>query len=480
MRDALADSRKNIIDYLPLMLIFVIFAFALTDVLTIYKIGGINWDFIAEVLYAKSLLTLKFYSALFGGYLSSAISYGNAFYFEALRPPLIGVLMAPFMALGDATGIPLYLAFVLLLLLASLFYLSKEIGISPLLLALLFFTPYVIFFFLMLNGSEIVTMSFLLIFLGLLLKKRWESGILLAVASLAKYDSLIFLLMLALLPDKTRKRAFAAFIITTLPWLIFNTIAFHNPIYSYLVSAGSFSEDAQGLFSIHVIAESLKLALPDLVPAFLIVVALLLIRQTQAKRSRSKTKNDYRHRVVLASLAVGLLGWLLTAISGSLNDLPREAFLIYFGIALALGLAITDLSKLPLNLPFGKDLHAYAVGALFVPTLGMLVCAYTSLYTSYVFGTYGSTNPLWETVAGTLTSVGLSGCNVVSNNWVYLIYAGVKAHYPYYYNTSIQRYPIVFFTNMGSNSTPINFKNVTSRMNFTNFYIAFPKNYTCG
>ena len=169
----------------------------------------------------------------------------------------------------------------------------------------------------------------------------------------------------------------------------------------------------------------------------------------------------------------------MTAVSGSINDLPREAYLVYLGIALALIIAITDLSDIKVGLPFGKDLHAYLAVLLFLITVGMLVYAYNSLYTDHGFGAYGSTNPIYKTVANSLASQGLGGCDVVSNDWVYLIYAGIKAHSPYYYNSSIEHYPIVFFTDMGSNNSPINFNNVTRTVNFTNFYIAFPKNYTC-
>jgi len=465
--------------FLQIILIFVVFAFALTAVLTIYKIGGIYWDFIAEILYAKSLLTSKFYFAFFSGNLNSVISYGNSFYFEVLRPPLIGIIMVPFMAIGTSTGVPIYLTFVLLFLLASCFYLSKRVQLSPLLMALLFFTPYVLFYFVMLNGAEIITMCFLLVFIGLVIERRWEAGIVLALAGLAKYDSLIFLLLLAVLPPKVRNKALAAFGITTLPWLIFNTVAFHNPIWSYILSIHSFSAGAQGLFSLSVISASLKLMLPYLIPAFLVFAAAIAISFVCNKKRSIDMKMDYRHKVVFASFGVGLFGWLLTAISGSINGLPREAFLIYIGIALILGVLITDLSNVKLRLPFNKDLYAYLVGALFVLTVGMLIYAQTTLQTNYVFASYGSTNPIYKNVTNTLAVDGLGNCNVISNYWPYLFYFGVKAHSPYYYNSTVERYPIVILYD-NSSGFPINFMNVTKNLTYNNFTIYFPKNWTCG
>ncbi len=476
--------KYTLADLFPILPIIIILAFALTDAISVYHIGGVNWDFIAEILYAKAILAPNFYLALFKGNLNAVINYGNKFYFETIRPPLIGVLMIPFILLGGDTFVPLYLTFTLMMLLLSVFYLSKILETDPLLLTLLFFTPYVIFYFLMLNGAEIVSMCFVLVSIGLILKRRWDSGIMLAIAGLAKYDSLIFLLLLPLLPEKVRTKAFASFVLTTMPWLIFNTIVFHNPIYSYLSSIHAFNADAQGVFNVGLIFESLRLALPDLIPAFIIFALLVLFRYLNNRKNLRKTATqifalDYRYRVVFATLIIGLFGWLLTAISGSINDLPREAYLIYFGIALLLGILITDLSNVKIKLPFNKPIYVYASAVLFIVSLGMLLSAHNSLYTNYVFGPYGSANPSLRNVSNALQTKGLINCSVVSNNWVYLDYVGVRAHFPYYYNATVQGYPIVYFTNMGSNSTPINFDNVTTRLNYTNFYIAFPKNWKC-
>jgi hypothetical protein len=458
-----------------------IFALALAMVLATYRTGGLEWDFIAEVLYAKSLLSPSFYSALIGGNLSNAVLYGNSFYFEALRPPLIGLMMAPFLLLGTGAGVPLYMAFLLIFLLASLLCLSKAIRVGPLLLELLFFTPFTALFFLLLNGAEIATLCFLALFIALVLQKRWESGILLGLAGLAKYDSLIFVLLLLVLPRGARRKAFAAFVLTTLPWLAFNAVAFHSPIASYVLSIGSFSHDAQGFFSLSVIAGSLELMLPDLLPAFLaLFLAFVASRVWAARRPgrAARGADGYRYRVVMAVFLVGLLGWLVVAVSGSMNDLPRESYLIYLGIALALGVGITDLSSSARKPPFGGRLLAVCTCALFLATAWMLVYSYLSL-PNYVFGPYGSSNSIYGDVTAALASQGLGNCSVVSNNWVYLIYDGVKAHFPYYYNSSVERYPIVFFTGAGSIDSPVNLDNVTRKVNFTGFYIAFPRNYTC-
>lgn len=476
---------KTMRGYLPFLLIAITLAFALTDVLTIYQVGGINWDFVAEVLYAKSLTTPSFYSALLGGHLNASISYGDAFYFEMIRPPLIGILMVPFYAAAGSSFIPLYLAFVLLLLLFSIIYFSRAMGLDSLLITLLFFTPYMIFFFLMLNGSEIVATAFVLISITLVLKRKWESGMLLAISGMAKYNAMIFVFLIALLPAKQRLKAFISFVLTSVPWLVFNTIVFHSPIASYLVSMSSFAKDRAGIFNTQVIADSLKLMLPDLIPALLILLGLLILwylligkesRKNKVKLPRFP-KLDYKNKVVLAVLLFGFIGWLFAALSGSMNDLPRESYLIYLGIALVLGVMITGICKLKLK-PLPRNLPIYVTFILFIITIGMLISAYNSIFTNYVFGTYGSTDPIWATVGNTMSLDGLGNCNVVSNYWPYLVYSGIKAHSPYFYNYTVEHYPIVFLYNI--TNSPINFRNVTKTLNYTNFSIMFPRNWSCG
>ena len=384
----------------------IIFSFALVDIITIYNVGGINWDFVAEVLYAKAILTPSFYHALFSGNLANAINYGNSFYFETIRPPLIGILMASFAVLGGNNFVPFYLTFGLLLLLFSAIYLSKIIDVDPLLLTLLFFTPYVIFFFFMLTGTEIIAMSFLLIFIGLVLKKRWESGIMIAIAGLAKYNALVFLLLLFILPKEARKQAFISFVLVMLPWFIFNTIVWGNPIYSYIISSGSFAGGSQGFFNVYVIIRSLQLILPDLLPAFVISVSLLLIvyfwrykidKNWRNAKLFSISNLSYKYRVVFSVLGIGWIFWLLGAVAGSLNDSPREGYIIYIGLALLFGILITDLSK-KIKLPNKRTVYVYVVVLLFVITLGMLISAFNSIYTNYIFGVYGSTNPIYNTL----------------------------------------------------------------------------------
>ncbi len=461
--------------------IAIIYLLALFDTLSMYNIGGANWDFITHWLMAKSLVNNNFYSALFGGYLSNSILYSNTFYFESLRAPLTGIFMVPFSLLGSNIGMPLYFAFVLFLLLYSIFKISASIKIDPILLILIIFTPYISIFLMLLNGTEIVSIALLLIFLSFLFKKSWKSGIILALAGLAKYPNLIFLPLLFFLPKKERKNAFASFFLITIPWLLFNTVVFHDPIFSYVISVGAFSGGGtQVYFPINIIIQSLLLILPELFPiAFIILIVMCVLYIKRKKYGVYKIKlkksliDNYKYKIAISFFVLGIFAWSITSMRGSINDLPRLGYLIYTGAALFFTILFFDIiKKLKLSV---KNIYAYCIIALFIIYVIILLTWFP--YNGYVF--YGSKSQVLLNAENSISIQGIGSCNIISNNWVYLKYLGYKAHFPYYYNSTSERYPIIFFTDLGSNQTPINLDNITFRQNYSGFFIAKPKNSIC-
>ncbi len=468
---------------IELTLIIIIYSIALYDSISMYNLGGANWDFIAHWLYAKSLISPAFYSALFNGQLANTILYGNQFYFENLRAPLTGIMMMPFAWIGGSWSMPLYFAFVFGLLLLSIFYISRVLCVTPLLLTMLLFTPYVALFLLLLNGTEIVSIALLLIFVALLIKRDWKSGIAVALAGLAKYPNLAFVPLILLLPKEVRAKASLSFLFTTLPWLAFNAVVFHNPVFSYIISASAFSQAGANYFPLGVITGSLWLILPDLAPALVILAVLLLSDDRPGGRIASiaskikalpSSHRRYEYGVAATFLALGAFAWLLTSARGSLDSLPRLGYLIYSGAALLLAMAISDMAN-GRRVVHRKNLYRDLLAALFIVMSLMLLT--WAPYGGYIF--YGSSNSTLYAAGGAMAAQGISSCNMISNDWVYLIYSGYRAHFPYYYNSTIQHYPIVFFTNLGSNQSAINFANVTRRVGYPDFFIAFPRNYTC-
>ncbi len=453
---------------------------SLSDASGMYNIGGAQWDFLSHWLYARALLMPDFYTSLYTGHFAAAVQYGNLFYFEIVRAPLTGLMMVPFAAFGSM-AIPAYVAFALALLLVAVLCLSRQLRMQPVLLSLLFLTPYVALFLTLLNGTEVISIALLLFTVVLLLRKDWKAGALLALAALAKYPNLIFMPLILLVPKGQRLRALAAFAAVTAPWLAFNAIWFGNPLFSYAVSLGAYSSSGPSASHFAAVAPSLWITLTDLVPAALALLAsLLLLWGSGRKRfaawlresAASVAGGDMRYGVALSLLALGAFAWAAVSSSGTIDNLPRLGYLLYTGLAILIALAISDSA---MRLRQWRRAYAYVIVVLFAASVAVLVTWFP--YTGYAFS--GSSGAVISQAENAMAVRGIDGCNVISNSWVYLIYDGYKAHFPYYYNSTVERYPIVFFTDTGTNQSQIDFANVTARYNYSGFFLAFPANHTC-
>jgi len=475
---------------------------AIAALLKTYSTGGIYWDFIAHIFFAKALITQSFYSALLSGRLISAINYSDSFYFEYFRAPLMPVLLALLLPLLGSSTATAYILFSLLLLTFSLFYLSRAMHIELMALIPLFLTPYFLAFLTLLNGTEILTSALLIISTALLVKGKWQSGIVLALAGLAKYPSLVFLPMLLMLKGKARAKAVLAFAIATLPWLIFNAYAFGNPLKSYLTGFSEFKSGTSANFA--ALMPSLQITFRNLLPYLVLAAFLLLLlifwsflyfaflnkktsRGNKSKNKRQLTlaktiNNESTQSKIAALLILGFIGFLFLAMHGNIDNLPRYGYLIYIGVALGTAYLITQASKeigQRIKGEAGSGAKAFIYLLIFAICTSQLLYLYYSNSTSFIFNGYGSKNSTITNSVAALKSLGLYNCNVVSNAWVYLLYQGIKAHSPYYYNSTVTKYAIVAFKSIGVNESLINISSVAKIYNYENFSIEIPANYIC-
>ncbi|MDE1824890.1 MAG: hypothetical protein KGH61_00155 [Candidatus Micrarchaeota archaeon] len=460
-----------------------IFAFGVFALLQNYFAGGIYWDFIAYTLFAKSLVSPAFYVALHSGSLMQSINYQNSFYYEYFRAPLMPLLLVPLLLVLGSHFALAYILIEMLLLLCSAFYLSRGLKIDFGILLILFLTPYSLAFLTLLNGSEILTTALLMFTFAMLARGKWQAGILMALAGLAKYPSLIFLPLLFSLEGGQRNKAIVAFIITTAPWLLFNLYAFSNPFYGYTSSFAVFGTGNAVLFPANVVSQSLIIVLMGLLPAFLVMAALIvylyLKGNTSNKLWRQKMAQAGNWRKIVAPLLVlGAAGFLIVSLHSNLDNLPRHGYLLYLGVAIAIAFGISRLLEL-VGRRSKKLVTTIAYSVVSLASLFMLLYLYSSVHSNYIFNGYGSTNQTVSNSVAALEQMGLANCSIVSNAWVYLRFQGVDAHWPYYYNATVQRYPILIFGNIGVPASALNTKNITKSYNYSHFSVELPKNYTC-
>jgi hypothetical protein len=190
---------------------YILLIFFLTTIFFIFQhLFVFSWDFIAYVLNAKHIFN------------------GNI-YFETFRPPLTSFIIGVFAQItGFAISEILYIIFVNILFCISIILLSKTIDFNPEIFYLLLLTPFVLFYGL-LNGTELLFVTFLIFGINLILKNNWISGVFIGLSALTRYTGIIFgLLLLFNSGIKNKIKSIILFCVTFIPWFVYNRIEFGN------------------------------------------------------------------------------------------------------------------------------------------------------------------------------------------------------------------------------------------------------------
>lgn len=476
-----SDSAK-VGAFIAVIIMLVIFALSAMLVLRLYYRQGVYWDFITHILYSKALVNGFFYKSMLEGTLPLAISYGNHFYMEPFRAPLMSVLMVPFDLAFAQHAIPAYLLFEVLLLFLSAVYLARSLRVSPLVTAPMLMLPYVMVYLTVLNGTEILSLILVILAIALAAKGKWQSGIFIALAALAKYSSIVFVLPLLFIPKGTRMKALAAGFFTTLPWFVANSLVFGDPFYSYISAIQqAFVAPPPAHTSVYAaLLISMNEVFYNLVP--FVLIAVLLAALLYAKR-RKVPKMSYKYRITAAFFIISILTWFGLAIHGSIATLPRWGYIVYAGSVPLLSLLIYDLIKASGRAffkPGYRSAFTYALYVvLFLVFAALTLTAYTQM-SRYPFGSFlGSKSAILYSAVHQVDALGLGDCNFVSNAWPYLRLYNITAHNPYYFNSSMYRYPIVVFNSFIGSGNKVTEADISKTYNFSGFQILIPYNSTC-
>ncbi len=179
---------------------------------------GISWDFASYVLNAKYL-------------------FGDGFYFELLRPPLMPVLLGIFSVFGWVASEYMYIIFVSSLYLFSCVRVSKTLGIDKRLFYAISLNPFVLVYGLSV-GTELLSLALLQLFVHYLLKKDgMKSGLSLGMCSLVRYTNLVFAPLIIFSKNLKVIIIFSiTMAITFVPWLVYNHLNYGHPLMSMLDS----------------------------------------------------------------------------------------------------------------------------------------------------------------------------------------------------------------------------------------------------
>lgn len=464
--------------WLLLLYVVVLTAIGSAIVLELHGIGGYYWDFTAHMLYAKALTENAFYGSVIGHYSATAIAYENRFYIEWFRAPLMSVLMAPFVALAHY-GPLYYIIFELALLAVAAVYVADSFGLNRFLTLAMLITPYVVVYLTVLNGAEILSMILLLFGMGLVARGKWQAGVLLSLAGLAKYLSSIFILLLLLLPKKQKAKGLLSYLAVLAIWLLINFLVFGNPLESYIQS---FSEafviyKVSASTIIAAIISSYSIIFEYLVP-FAVVVALCAIALQFANKAKwSARLNGFSHggKVLIGAFAISALAIAAVSVHASINNLPRWGYIIYGSSSLLLLAIFGALSK---KQPISRYAN-FIVAIVVVAYLVLMAMELVNIPSHYPFATAGTRNSSIVDSVAKIDALGLANCSLISNAWVYLRYYGINAHYPDYFNATTKDYAAVVFSNVGISNDSVNTSGYRIGYSGEGYAIYYPKGFAC-
>ena len=456
---------------MELVLVALLLALAVYIQLHIFLSGGVGWDFVSHYLNAKAMLESGFYNASAANTHNSTIQ-NHAMHYGKERAPLAQTIMyailLPLYNLGyysTTAGIGAYIIVLYVLLGVLALYAAWRTRIKPLLLLSFIVSPFLLRYLVIYNSAEFISLAFLLAYIAALYRKSPWAGAIIALASLAKYTSIIFIPMLLFLERGKLKYALLLFAAFTLPWLVFSQIFFSSPFASYAIS---FAESQVSLpLRLHTPAFELSYIL-----FYPLAITAAAVLYAKAAKGRISIRKDGRMLLKISAVML-MLAALLYAFAYRSTTIPTR-----FGYAIYLSLSI--IAAVLVNETAGNK----AVFLVFL--FSMLSLLAMGPYTTGSINKWGmlSNSEFLASASNTIAQLNLSSCDVITNAWTWLRYYNISAYDPYYYdepgyNPNLTRMPIIVFYNTGVPANQVRTYNVAERYNYSNMSILLPANYIC-
>jgi len=370
-----------------------------------------GWDFAAYIINAKYL----FYG-------------GN--YYEVYRAPLISIIMAPLLLLGNISQY-LYVFLVSSLFLFSVKKLSDALHEK-------YFTKFNItkktalflFYFFSLNiftltfglvvGTELLALAFFQLFLAYFILNK-NSGHWLALAFLSRYNFFVFVPFLFF--NKSIKQIgknLGLFFIVTFPWLLFNKIRWGN-FFTSIADAfylNVFSRlDRVQAFDFSSLLHITNWLIPFLIIGLLVPIVLLV-------RSKDYKVSSYKHEILFVAIFIFFFYDIYT--------IPFKIVRYMFNMSLPIAFFSTLGSIFII-----KNLRKKLLKKIFIVILMAGFLTSLVIVSQHSFKTEASDIMYIEAATG-IIQLGLTECQVLSPHWVPVnYYTGNVRFFPYTIQESI-------------------------------------------
>ncbi len=354
--------------------------------------SNLSWDFSVNVLNAKYMA-------------------GEGNYFEHQKPPLMPFALSILSPAGWVISEYLYIIIVSALFLYSSMRLAGSLKTRKDVFYLFLLSPYVLFYS-FINGTEMLSLALLELFIAFLLEKKSHAGIFLGLATLARYN---FMFFTPLLFRKDAKKLFfsiAFFILPLVPWLIYNFYATGNFLTSFADSYAlnvKFRQDAvQPVSYSHIL-----LVILFLTPLFLYGLYKTLHRWAIYKSLRYFLEKEKNNLLVFAVFVLLLYQYYTTP----LKDI-RYLFPMVLPVAYFSSLGLSGMRK--------KSTAVFFLAFVVLTTVLSLSVLAKFVVADGVPVRYEERDQYVEAIDA-LEQLGISDCRLMSDAWPALNYLGKTA-----------------------------------------------------
>ncbi len=389
---------RKIIDFIKKNKYILLILLITTLFFIVQHVFVFSWDFIAYVLNAKHL-------------------FDNGVYFETFRPPLTSFLIGLFAQIsGYATAEIIYIILVNISFCIGVVLLSKTLNFNKELFYLLLLTPMVLFYGL-LNGTELLSLTFLIFGIYFILKNNWIAGLFLGLSALTRYAGIVFGVLLLFHRGVGNKiKSILLFLITFCPWLIYNRIKFGNFFTSI---ADQYFQNITSRVGLEQAPQLIHFIYNQSILFLLMIVGLCFVGYAIIKY-KSKINKLINLRISIIMFII-LLYTIYSYFSIPFKDarylfviaLPL-AYFTYFGLVWFLSLFRCNKKIIEFTNIFSfKKLYWLLIILLIISSLCILYINYTSdkhLKERYV------------SAVEFITDVNLNDCLIYSDNWIYFSY----------------------------------------------------------
>ena len=400
---------KKISDFLNENKIIILLFIFSTLFFLYQRSANFSWDFCSYVLNAKYW-------------------FAQGTYFEPFRPPLMPFIMGILSFFGWKSSEYLYIVLVSFLFMVSSVKLAESLKLNKNIFYLLSLNSYV-FLTGLINGTELLSLSFLELFIAYLIKNK-NSGIFLGLSSLSRYTCISFFPLLLFHRNiKSIIKNFILFVIPFLPWFLYNYIKFGN---MFMGIADSYANNIYFRNYIHQSINYMHLiyVVNFLLPFFLFGLIITLFKIFKSLKDNNFIYNwkkfiekNIADILMILILIFSLYGYFKIPIKSSRYIFNMILPTVYFSI---IGINSIKIKKL--------NFKRLAVVIIIFLNL-FLIFQYFTVQNSYK-------KEVYVDALKNINEMGIgNNCSFMSNSWVFLNYLERKTSIfprkqlvPYYVN----------------------------------------------